>query len=61
MVLQKWHQEPPLPSRIQRVVDANPLDVNLQSWVLNYLFSFSVIGVSKHFTGYNGMVDVSRF
>ena len=52
---------PPLPSRIQRLVDESPIDVNSQSRALNYLFSLSAIGVSEHFTTYNGMIDVPTF
>ena len=49
----RLHPLPPLPSRIQRLVDENPLDINVQSRALNYLFSLSAIGVSEHFTSYS--------
>ena len=42
-------------------MDESPIDVNSQSRALNYLFSLSAIGVSEHFTTYNGMIDVPTF
>jgi hypothetical protein len=47
---------PPLPSRIQSLVDRSRVDVNVHSRSLNYLFSLSAIGVSEHFTSYTGTV-----